>query len=145
MTTNPTTWSAVADELGVSRRHLTTWRRDPTAPKGRDIEAWRAWVTARQSAGEASAELRALKLRRERALTARAELDLERERGGLVTRTDAKAAAALVRDAFLREGGALPSDVARRLGEQVPASVRTLVEQAVVAAWIALRERVAAA
>lgn len=137
------TWGALADELGISRRQLTTWRRDPAAPRSRDLQAWQAFASARRAARDIAGELREAKLRKERALAERAEMELERERGGLVTRADAKAAAALVRDAFLREAAQLPADVAKRLAERLPASTRAEVERAVADAWTALRERVA--
>jgi hypothetical protein len=39
-------WDALAVRLGVSRQSVVNWRNMEGAPKGRDVEEWKAFVAA---------------------------------------------------------------------------------------------------
>mgnify|MGYP003627957378 CR=1 FL=1 len=98
----PLTWKALAESLNVSPVTLWQWRKSSDSPKGRALEEWEIYKSARQSLGhgkfspEEIADLRGSllseKTKREKAERRLKELQLEREEKGWIPFEEAEEA-----------------------------------------------------
>jgi hypothetical protein len=69
----PKNWSALAEEIGVTRQLLAALRKKPNAPKGYDPDEWRSYLAVRADDKDAPSDLRrAIAKQRLRLMTAMA-------------------------------------------------------------------------
>ena len=111
------TWAKLADDLGFSRRSITSWRKLPGCPESPDLRAWRRFIAERglglpgsRVSGERETLLRG-KLERETRLL---DLKIAKEEGTYVLRSD-------VNEMLLHMGTSLRALLYQRLGRELGA------------------------
>jgi hypothetical protein len=116
----PSTITALAHELGISRQALGRHRTKPGAPALTDVAGWEEFLAAHGREGSAPPELRrkigVQRLRLLRALATRAEYAASKERGELISRAEVQFA--------LSKGTSVFWTALEEMAQKLPADIK---------------------